>query len=733
MAIITATPPDSETEVIVAVDETASVAADETFHDASEAEAAAEDVVVDENQPDGADETAPATTDEAEAEAEEEDGEVEDDEPEEVAETIQKLYRHDCEYNSCPPRWSKFDSNQDQQHELEAEVRNTQIVQRHTYCDDKSWTTASFTINCPHMRGFLSEALANYQDLDLDPENWTFTPESKPLVHRWDRLQTLHQELKDSSGHDEKKRAVDQLVDFLQPILAPSVDDLAATRSTGKIKYDMLWQIFSPEETVLIKLWGVDTLCRVVKYGTSESRHLWSIEVEYVDWDGERCGFERTEVEVPWYKGYTRVTSLPVYPLSFAANPDEIKRAMVARGRRFEQLRGYHFQTYNGTKVLMGEGWQEETMTGRVIIDTHAYYYSNNYVKPDLWVLDTDGSEDVAEPEEANSDSENENEECESDDGGQETTPETTPVANQTLPDKRVENLAKLSDGHCLLTTPWLIGFDLKRKKWGRFLIDKLEDIEWNDKAFDNLVLPGGEKELAWEFVESKANSDDAMDDFVREKGRGIIILMFGPPGVGKTYTAEAVAEKARVPLYMVSAGMLGTSPETVEAALTDALELCRLWNAMLLLDEADIFLGARLDDSLTRNELVAIFLTKLEYYQGILFLTTNRFSRIDHAFQSRVDLFLPYHDLDAHARKQVWQNFFDHLGRDKFDVSADDLDRLSTLPLNGREIKNLIKSAQLLSARSGGKVTAERLCMLADKRVAALKMLEDHNSKAVC
>ncbi|KAK4638768.1 hypothetical protein QC761_0101380 [Podospora bellae-mahoneyi] len=74
----------------------------------------------------------------------------------------------------------------------------------------------------------------------------------------------------------------------------------------------------------------------------------------------------------------------------------------------------------------------------------------------------------------------------------------------------------------------------------------------------------------------------------------------------------------------------------------------------MLLLDEADVFLGARSDEGLIRNELVSIFLTKLEYYQGILFLTTNRFSAIDHTFQSRVDLFLPYYDLDSTQRRQV-------------------------------------------------------------------------------
>lgn len=76
-----------------------------------------------------------------------------------------------------------------------------------------------------------------------------------------------------------------------------------------------------------------------------------------------------------------------------------------------------------------------------------------------------------------------------------------------------------------------------------------------------------------------------------------------------------------------------------------------------------------------------------------------------------------------------MWHNFFEHFGPDKFDVLPAELDRLSELPLNGREIKNLLKSAQLLDARTGGKVTAGRLYMLADKRVAALKMLADHNA----
>lgn len=191
------------------------------------------------------------------------------------------------------------------------------------------------------------------------------------------------------------------------------------------------------------------------------------------------------------------------------------------------------------------------------------------------------------------------------------------------------------------------------------------------------------------------------------------------------TQADQAVSERARVPLYSISAGTLGTNPKDVETALEHALDLCSNWNAMLLLDEADVFLGARTNDGLTRNELVSIFLTKLEYYQGILFLTTNRIASIDHAFQSRVDLFLPYRNLDTAARRQVWANFVNHLGPERFDMTETEIDSLAELKLNGREIKNLIKTAQLLSFRSGGKVTAERLRVLAEKRIEALSVLD--------
>lgn len=66
------------------------------------------------------------------------------------------------------------------------------------------------------------------------------------------------------------------------------------------------------------------------------------------------------------------------------------------------------------------------------------------------------------------------------------------------------------------------------------------------------------------------------------------------------------MAEKSRVPLYILSAGDLGTRPKMVESALNSALKCCELWNAVLLLDEADVFLESRDSNCLERNELVS-------------------------------------------------------------------------------------------------------------------------------
>ena len=89
----------------------------------------------------------------------------------------------------------------------------------------------------------------------------------------------------------------------------------------------------------------------------------------------------------------------------------------------------------------------------------------------------------------------------------------------------------------------------------------------------------------------------------------------------------ECVAEREKRPLYTISCGDLGTDPERLEVKLKEVFEYAVLWKAILLLDEADIFLQERNVNDLNRNALVTIFLRELEYFDGILFVSDHPLS----------------------------------------------------------------------------------------------------------
>lgn len=284
--------------------------------------------------------------------------------------------------------------------------------------------------------------------------------------------------------------------------------------------------------------------------------------------------------------------------------------------------------------------------------------------------------------------------------------------------EQRPAKIEPLTDDQLILCVPWVRGFVLKEKRWYQLAVDGIKDISWND-SFSNLVLPNQEKDLLLAFAQSKINtssadgsSSDVFDDFVDGKGRGVIILLSGSPGVGKTLTAESIAEKMKVPLYTLSAGEIGIIPTTVETKIKTALEKCTKWNAILLLDEADVFLEKRELNSLKRNELVSIFLRQLEYYEGMMFLTTNRVNTIDPAFESRIDVSINYPDLTEELRFQIWTKFLSRMERTKsgLDLTEADLRPLAQLDLNGRQIKSTVKTAQLLANSKTEKLSVAHL-----------------------
>lgn len=166
-----------------------------------------------------------------------------------------------------------------------------------------------------------------------------------------------------------------------------------------------------------------------------------------------------------------------------------------------------------------------------------------------------------------------------------------------------------MTDEELLLCTSYVRGYSLKLKLWAKFEVEKLVPISWNDTAFPSLLLPAGYKSLILSFVEGQATDKETLDDVIQGKGLGLVMLLVGKPGTGKTLTAEAVADKVRKPLYVLSAGELGQRSEMMEPRLNTILKLAERWDAVLLFDECDVFLQERSVNHLAHNEIVAVFL----------------------------------------------------------------------------------------------------------------------------
>ncbi|KAI8953402.1 P-loop containing nucleoside triphosphate hydrolase protein [Xylaria longipes] len=652
------------------------------------------------------------------------------------------LYNHSKHRSQGRARWSEFQDPVAEEKRLQELGKTFAIIHRLSKVEKDglvSWVTTSLEAQSPRLRKVLDTIFHDYPSWYADGSPYAVAPPFKPYVHRWEAFS----EAWSQSDTDERtSEELQHLRRELESRIDGHLSALGRVKKTGVVSFENLWMILNPGCFMISRSAGPTQVFKFIQATFSPATHMtpamYELTLAYVDWNGACCGFSTTSKEIVEYEDSISVTKLPVYPVEFAAQWKEIEPKLIARGRKFERLRGYHMKMCQGKKYVKVEEpypkIKEQPVSGRVIIDAYAYYKVQNKVAPVLFPLADSLSGRYPPPPgppgnrnqrrrrdpRYNSSDDSHSSGSSSSETGEEMSPHPRRIiprrpgpqpvrincrdAEDALTDEsdnnveRKEDMRPLTDVECVIASPRAKGFDLNAKEWCEFDVDDIKDVVWDDSPYDNLVLPDGERELVFAFANRPRFSKQGFDDFVSHKGEGIIILLAGPPGVGKTLTAESVAEKSRVPLYIVSASDLGTKAEGVEKGLTAALECCQLWDAVLLIDEADVFLESRDSNNLERNELVSIFLRRLEYYRGLMFLTTNRITAIDNAVKSRIDLILPYLELDEQNRRKVWVNFLQKLKPGIASISDSDLDELAKTPLNGREIKNSIKTALVLA-----------------------------------
>ncbi|KAJ0419332.1 hypothetical protein BJY00DRAFT_314164 [Aspergillus carlsbadensis] len=518
---------------------------------------------------------------------------------------------------------------------------------------------------------------------------------------------------------EERGRPADHLR-CLQEVLAIDFQPLTLLRrslreaSLTKISFEDLWHVFRPGDLVLSKSDGREQLYRVLEaqqsngptvpravvrprrprrpISESDFSETEDSETEAADanafhvccvnlnFDGTSIGPVSARVPIHYFPGEKDITALNIFPVKFLSSSQNIQNRMAARGKRFLACQGH--MRYDGTAYrpastkptpseLQGEVYVDVKTGYRAIGVKHRPLVTRARVEE---LFDRRDNLPVYEGYGQYS--------------RRSRVPEITDHAfvdkvlalqamdahSEALNTIAFEEAADLSPELCQLLPSHILAYAFQARKWYFVDIDYVQSIDKSDSALQNsfhdLVIPEAYRDLLIALVQSHTseNRQKTSMDLVQGKGRGLFILLHGPPGVGKTSTAELIAMYTKRPLYSITCGDIGLTPRAIERNLSKHFSLANKWGCVLLLDEADVFLMKRDWRDMNRNALVSVFLRVLEYYSGILFLTTNRIGVIDEAFKSRVHICLRYPTISIESTRSIWENQLSRITRENAD-----------------------------------------------------------------
>lgn len=392
------------------------------------------------------------------------------------------------------------------------------------------------------LRQLLKDIIGDYFANPIGLDDCEISSPYESLFHYRKQLKSEGLQRFEQSGDADSLKQLNLLLEWIDTHFELAIvahDRLVASTDSKALAYDKIWTMFRPGTIVYGKFNNEPRAFRVSSYcydGIVEDDPGFIISARHVDYDGQEFGEREVHHIIPKFTGIRPVTSHDVVPLEYVDDADELRERLVARGRRFEELAaGQNFVQYDGIAVKRDPAncgqYLRFDATGRAMIDCKTYhridandsFYVRSFSKKD-----------------------------------------------QTRPD------GKLTEADHLLSHAFVRGYSMTAKGFFELRLDKITPITWNTKCFDGLVLDAGTKKTVQALVSTHAQDavEGGFDDVVKGKGLGLVCVLHGPPGVGKTMTAECVAEYVQRPLFMVSSGDLGSSSSQLDKNLTSIMDM---------------------------------------------------------------------------------------------------------------------------------------------------------------
>ncbi|KAG0627906.1 hypothetical protein M758_2G236900 [Ceratodon purpureus] len=507
------------------------------------------------------------------------------------------------------------------------------------------------------------------------------------------------------------------LIRFLRKEYEETIIQYERMMEADVIAWDMLWTLIVPKADVVYYCTiSKEEMCGKVlstnysikqlnSYPTSDQPDEFIVDLEVYDYNCINFEAKKIKCVILPFKDEAKVSNIDVCPLQRKADSHRLEEFFLMRGRKFNDMVLKHerrFMQYRGVlysslssqprQVLAPklasrsiQSWSigyKENIDSRVMIDQVSFVKMNP-------------NDDMATAE---------------------------PSRGWFLGNEsKMKTVIDEIDPQLLKYAPAVAyGYSFSVRKWGCFTIEGFTEIQFISTAFDTLVMNEDIKNTLLTLTEHHIKHPQGYGNGVARnvdplpnKGKGCRILLHGAPGTGKTLTVESLAEKLECPLWQLSVSKFSKIVSELETDLLKSFEIAAIWRAILVLDEADVYLSSRkyspLSSNVTRtNAMTGVFLRVLEYYTGILFLTTNVIHSIEPAIYSRMSLFVKYEEFNIEERKQLWINFLNRVGFQH--PSQEFWDKVLPEKFNGRVIRNIIQNAQILAGSTGSSLSEDEL-----------------------
>jgi len=278
---------------------------------------------------------------------------------------VKNLYNHSTSSGPGTARWSEIQDPILEERRLKELGQSHVIVRRFSRHlpenGNDGWTTHSIEVKGPRLKATFDKIFNGYPNWYPDSNPYTFFPPFKPLVHRWDEVIREYE----SEKNEEAKMELHIFRKEVEPLLTTHISALKEAILTGVLSFETLRLVLAPGGLMISN--GQANIClsklaaaKLVHPSDDDYDHApanrkkpyWSLALGEFDWNGSTSGFSITRTKIHKFDEPKLITRLDVYPFAFTPDRQRVRETLLARGRKFESLRGFHVRTCRGKKLV---------------------------------------------------------------------------------------------------------------------------------------------------------------------------------------------------------------------------------------------------------------------------------------------------------------------------------------------------------------------------------------------